>query len=523
MEVRGDGGNQPRQTTVCATRSTEALIREKREVSGTNALEVDDERTTKRFAVLGNEVLDASMAKRGSAGRDEPNVMSAEVIIAHRENRITKLAINIGFVDGFDGLGGNLGHWSLVVILFGLVRVIGVLGLLRSLGDGVLARNGVKARSIVERHFLVGGLLGLLRNVARTKTWNLVLEATKIDVQSGATLVATAMVLEVVIVEIIPGTDAFARRLGIIVLVNTEPLGHGLLLLATFLPEESAQALLSSGLFLMAFDRSGQHLNVISNRTRCRLIRGDELRGVGIVIETYRRGSDIGGSRRGIGGGSEGVVLFRKGVRKVEKRSTASDIASSGVRLRDIRAVPPFRILDRGRTRALRTRRLGGILVALLGHIGNAGLIVLDGRPLGDALAIFELIQGRGVKGNLGGINARSVVEHGHGPGGIRVSLLGDDLHWCRCARINRSIIVNLGMGDVGGLNIALDDVGGLIRGREGKIGRGGGVRDAVETFLDVGLVNGNETNLGLDIGDVRNPQGGCQAHEGWSRRDGHR
>ena len=69
MEVRGDGGNQPRQTTVCATRSTEALIREKREVSGTNALEVDDERTTKRFAVLGNEVLDASMSMSRSAER----------------------------------------------------------------------------------------------------------------------------------------------------------------------------------------------------------------------------------------------------------------------------------------------------------------------------------------------------------------------------------------------------------------------------------------------------------------------
>ena len=173
------------------------------------------------------------------------------------------------------------------------------------------------------------------------------------------------------------------------------------------------------------------------------------------------------------------------------------------MRLGDIRAVPPFRILDRGRTRALGTRRLGSILVALLGHISDAGLIVLDGRPLGNALAILELIQGRGVKGNLGGINARGVIDHGYGPGGIRVSSLGDDLHRCRCTRINRSIIVNLGMGGVGGLNIALDDVDGLIRGREGKIGRGGGVRDVVETLLDVGLVNGNETNLGLDIGDV--------------------
>ena len=170
MEVRGDGGNQPRQTAVCTAGSTETLVREKREVSGADALEVDDERTAKRLAVLGNEVLDTSVAKRGSTGRDEPNVVSAEVIITHRENRITKFAINIGFVDGFDGLGGTLGHRSLGVIRFGLVRVMGVLGLLRSLGDGVLARTDIQARSIVERRFLVGGLLGLPRNVTRTKT-----------------------------------------------------------------------------------------------------------------------------------------------------------------------------------------------------------------------------------------------------------------------------------------------------------------------------------------------------------------
>ena len=528
VEVVGHLAEKAGDPSVGTTRPAKPLAREHREVARTDALEVDDEGAAKLLAVLLDEALDAGVVEGGGTGGHEPDVVGAQVVVGHGEDGVAQAVVTHSGGDGSDAVGVVGGS-----VVSGLRdRGVGVIGVRHVRGSVTLDSDLGLGGDIVGVHGVghagLGGTLGSgglgcgAVLCAGTKAGDLVLEPTEVHVEGGSALPATSVVVHVVVVEVVPRAHGLAGLLGVEALVHAEPLGHGLLLLAALLAEQSAKTVLLRVLGVALGNRRLAHLDVI-RRGVGGLIDNRILTG-GVIETDGRRGAHGLGARVGealghlglrgelLGDGllgSERVDVCLQRIGQVEERGAASDVADGRVLLGGVGATAPLGVLDGTRTRALGTVGLGGLLVALLGHRGDAGVVVLHKRALVGALAILKLGE-RGRVGAERGIDARGGGYGSHGLGRTGVGhligrLFGDGLHGGRGGRVGPVSSIGGGVGGCG--DIGSRDGGAcpdVILNRLGlELDRLGGRGLLDLDGLGLRLKDLDHLHLGRNVGDV--------------------
>ncbi len=327
------------------------------------------------------------------------------------------------------------------------------------------------------------------------------------------------MVVHVVIVEVVPRTHGLAGLLGVKALVHTKPLGHGFLLLAILLAEQTTKTALLRVLTGPLSNGRLAHLYLISGVGGL-AVDGSLARG---IIEADRRGGAHGlgaGVSETLGHlrtrrellrrrlGSERVNVSLQRVGQVKEGGTAGDVAGGRMLLGGIAATAPLGILDGTRTRTLGAIGLGSLFVALFRHRGKTRVVVLHNRALVGAFAILKLGEGGRVS-TEGDLNALSRRNRGHGTRRRRIVRLSDGLHGSRGSKLG--LVSRCSGGLVGSFDLLGSGSGvrpGIGLGRLGLElnrlrSRGLIGLHALVQRLRLRLGNLNEPHLRSDVGDV--------------------
>ena len=93
MEIGGDARDEAHDALVALEHAALALRREHRESAGADALEVDQEHAAQLVAMGLEELADSGVAVLGCTGRDEPDVVTEQLVVAERGDRFAQIVL----------------------------------------------------------------------------------------------------------------------------------------------------------------------------------------------------------------------------------------------------------------------------------------------------------------------------------------------------------------------------------------------------------------------------------------------